>query len=184
MRPNLPPARGSQLTLRAALAVVRAIKKTTGLAAKIKWPNDVLVAGKKVCGILSEMSSEPDAIHFVVLGVGINVNVSQTEFPAKIRETATSLSAQAHHPVSRIDLICRYLEEMETLYLSLRENGFAPILEEIKKSCDSLGRLVEIHTTAQNVSGQAVDIDADGALVLRREHGKTEKIYCGDLQVI
>lgn len=181
LRPKLRPAEASQLTLLAALAMLRAVKKTAGLATLIKWPNDLLLHSKKVCGILSEMSSEPDLIHFVVVGVGINVNWGKSEMPSKIRETATSLSEHLHKKISRVELLCQYLWEMEALYLSFCEEGFAPILDEIKKHCDSLGRQVEIKTGERSLAGQAVDLDLDGALLLRHDGGRLEKIYSGDL---
>lgn len=184
LRPALPPSEASRLTLLGALAVVRAIWHVAELEARIKWPNDVLLGGKKACGILSEMSSEPDRIRHVILGVGINVNLPASEFPPALRGIATSLSAEAHRRISRIDLLCAYLAEFESLYEQLRQTGFRPILEEIKKSCDSIGKSVAVKSGEKTVSGIAVDIDADGSLLLRGESGRVEKVYSGDLQAV
>lgn len=106
LRPEIRPEHASRLTLLMAMAVVRGIQKETGLKAGIKWPNDVVVDGHKVCGILTEMNTEVDYINYVVIGTGINVN--QTEFPEEIREIAGSLKLSAGHPVARAGLIARY----------------------------------------------------------------------------
>lgn len=183
LRPKLAPTGASLLTLITALSVVRTIKKVCHLEAKIKWPNDVLLKGKKVCGILSEMSSEPDQIRFVVLGVGINVNQEQNEFPKELQKSATSLLAQSGKRISRIDFLCAFLTELEKLTFSLHQDS-KKILNEVKSNCDTLNRHVEIKIGEQLVTGRALDLDFDGALLLRQANGHVEKVYSGDLQLI
>ncbi len=178
LRPKRHPSKAAGLTLMAALAVARAIQITSGLQVKIKWPNDVLLHGKKVCGILSEMRSEPDQIRFVVLGVGVNLNFSQSEFPAAIQTVATSVSAQAHKTISRVQFLCHYLEELEKLYFSKNEEE---LIHEVKALCVTLGKEVRIQRGNQLLCGEALDLDETGALILQKPDGAIEKVHSGDL---
>lgn len=181
LKPQVHPSKVATLTLMAALAVVEAIEQVSGLQAQIKWPNDVYLNGKKVCGILSEMRSEPDQIRFVILGVGVNLNL--TDFPEEIQSVATSVSAESGQTVSRVLFLCHYLETFEKLYTQFPGN-VADVIEQAKEKCLTLGNNVTIKVGDQTVEGKAIDLDETGALILEKQDGLREKIYSGDLQLI
>ncbi len=182
LRPEVHPSKVASLTLMAALSMMKAIEKTTGLKAEIKWPNDLYLNGKKVCGILSEMRSEPDQIRYIILGLGVNINLEQDELPKEIEASATSLLIETGKYVSRMDLLCHYLEAFEVYYQNF-PNDLGLLLEEVKKNCLTLGKQVSVVVGDQTVTGQAVELDETGALVLEKKDGTTEKIYSGDLSV-
>lgn len=123
VRPEIPPQKAPQLTLLTAVAVLRGMKEATGTECEIKWPNDILYEGKKIVGILTEMQAEPDQVHSIIIGVGINVN--QQQFPPELEQIATSLRQIQNKELKRSVVIQRVLEEFEQLYLEYIENGFS-----------------------------------------------------------
>lgn len=180
LKPKIHPSKASQLTYLAALALVRSIKKETGLDAAIKWPNDVLISGKKVSGILSEMRSEPDQIHYLVLGIGVNINQIEKDFPKSIQRQATSLQLELGKPVSRVHFLSTLLEELEDLYEKVLVQP-EQLVQQVKSVCQTLGKKVEITRDETSLKGKAVDLDSSGALVLLKENGEIEKVYSGEL---
>ena len=181
LRPKFPPQEAPKCTLLAAVAVARAIR-ALGVDCGIKWPNDILYNGKKLVGILTEMNAEMDAINYVIIGVGINVNTPISTFPEELRDIATSLSAISGQPVSRPDLLIAVLSELESLYTLASETGFLPIFAEWRKLSVTLGNEVDVFGINRNFSGIALDIDEDGALVVRTETG-IEKVVAGDVSI-
>lgn len=183
LRPRLPMAQAPQLTLVAAVAVSRALTELAGRKAGIKWPNDILFDRQKCCGILTEMNMESEEVSHVVLGIGVNVNQSEFDFPEELRETATSLRLIAGHPVNRASVARRILERFEAVYDQYVESGsFAPIREQWKEQSITLGRHIAAYTPRGIISGLAVDIDEMGALILENEQGR-QKIFSADIQV-
>lgn len=179
LRPRALPSQTAGITLLAGLAVCRAIRRETGCQASIKWPNDVVLGTKKVCGILTEMSAEMDQIHYVVVGIGINVK--KGAFPAELQEKAVSLEAGAGRPVRRVPLLQRILEEFELLY---REYGVSSFpLEEYSSLCVSLGRRIRFFRNGSEVHGTAVAVEKDGGLVAELENGETAVVTSGEVVV-
>jgi BirA family transcriptional regulator, biotin operon repressor / biotin---[acetyl-CoA-carboxylase] ligase len=181
LRPNIPPQQAPQLTLLAAVSVVQAITRVTGLNSEIKWPNDVLIKGKKVVGILTELQAESDRVNSVIIGMGINVNTDY--FPTEISNTATSLKLQADKEVNRASLVKAILEEMEKLYDAYLKEGF-PIIKLLWESyASSLGKMITARTLKGQLYGLAKGIALDGALILEDESGHTHYIYSADIDV-
>ncbi|GAX89763.1 biotin--[acetyl-CoA-carboxylase] ligase [Effusibacillus lacus] len=183
LRPHLPLAQAPQLTLVAAVAVGQVLSDLAGHRAGIKWPNDILFEDRKCCGILTEMNMESEEITRVIVGIGINVNQTEIEFPDELRDIATSLRIVAGRPFHRAKVVQRILERFELLYDQYAEYGsFAPIREQWKQQSITLGRYVSAHTPRGLLTGLAVDIDEMGALVLETDSGR-QKVYSADIQV-
>jgi BirA family biotin operon repressor/biotin-[acetyl-CoA-carboxylase] ligase len=177
LRPVLSPAEVSKITLVAGISVISAVRQITGLTLGIKWPNDILHKEKKVCGILTEMSAEADRIHFVVLGIGVNVNSSRQELPPH----ATSLKEITGAAVSRILFGQTLLRQLERDIQRLKRGLFDELAEEWERYSCTSGRRVVANLLGRKVQGQAVGIDRDGALWIRRDDGLQEKVLAGDI---
>jgi BirA family transcriptional regulator, biotin operon repressor / biotin---[acetyl-CoA-carboxylase] ligase len=179
LRPPLPPMELPQITLTTSVAVVRAIRRVAGVAPGIKWPNDLLFNGKKLGGILTEMETESDRIRHVVVGLGLNVN--NPGFPPELAATATSLTLAAGGAFSRVQLLKAWLEEFEELYERFLNQGFPEILEEWKCCAVTLGKMVTVRQGPREISGQALDVAPDGALLLRTASGETVRVTSGEI---
>lgn len=179
LRPKLSPQETTQLTVASATALRRAIKKVTGVAADIKWPNDLLIDGKKVVGILTEMSAEVDRVRHVILGIGVDVN--QTDFPPELRAIATSLKAEAGEEISRAELAVEILRELDFDYARICTGEFAAVADEWETGCGTIGKSVSVQMGSRLVRGIAEALDDDGALLVRTEHGHLERVIGGDV---
>ena len=177
MRPGIAPNEIQEFTLVAALSVARAIKESTTLQARIKWPNDVLLNGKKVCGILTEMKAESDRIDFVVLGIGINANVNDKSLPPH----ATSLKKELGERVSRIEIVQMVLRSLEKEYQNFSKDGFGPMRGTIKSLSETLGKHIRVTCHDVVYEGEAVDIDEEGALIIRMDTGIMHRVLSGDV---
>jgi BirA family biotin operon repressor/biotin-[acetyl-CoA-carboxylase] ligase len=182
LRPKLTPQEAPKLTFVGAIAVATAIRNL-GLDAKIKWPNDVLVNSRKICGILTEMEAEMDVLHYVVVGIGINANFDRNNLPEDIQQTATTLKSELNSTISRNAFISQLLNEFEQSYLLFLEKGFPPILNEWKKLSCILGEAVHVYIGDKIIDGTAIDVDQSGALMLKLDNGSIEKIFSGDVSV-
>ncbi len=168
--PQVKPSDVSQITLIAGLAVCLAVRQYTGLPALIKWPNDVLVNGKKICGILTEMTAEIDRVSSLVVGIGINVNIDQ--FPATLKDSATSLSIESGRHFARAPLVAGVLNAFERHYITFLEQGIThDFLTQYKQLCATLGRQVKIIRPGCIREGQASDISLAGELVVDTDQG-------------
>ena len=181
LRPDLRPQAATQIMVAAAISLARAIRDQTGLGPEIKWPNDVLIHGKKVAGILTELNGELDHVKYVILGMGVNVNLSAHDFPSELRKLATSLKAEAGHNLRRAELAAAILRELDADYARIARREFSSIGEEWQQSCSTLGRHVTIRLGGRIIRGLAESLDEDGALLLRTEHGHLERIMGGDV---
>jgi BirA family biotin operon repressor/biotin-[acetyl-CoA-carboxylase] ligase len=181
LRPPLAPAAVTQLTIAAATAVARALRIETSLMPQIKWPNDILFGGKKAVGILTELSAELDRVRYVVIGIGVDVNL--TEFPEELREVATSLAAEAGKTFHRAEIATAILRELDTDYARVTRGEFSSVAEEWERQCITLGRRVVIHVGDRTLTGRAESLDSDGALLLRTDHGHLERIVGGDVSI-
>ena len=183
LRPELPPQRASELTLVAAVALAEELREA-GADAQIKWPNDVLVEGRKVAGILTELSAEPDQVHFVVLGVGVNLNTGPEDWPAELADTATSLARVTDERVHRALFTASLWNRLEEWLDLHHEVGFEPVRERWKELSCTVGQEVRVHTGRSELRGVAEDIDVDGALRVRTEGGKVERVLAGDVEQV
>jgi BirA family biotin operon repressor/biotin-[acetyl-CoA-carboxylase] ligase len=181
LRPDFHPQETTRLTVGAATALVRAIRRETGLLPEVKWPNDILLRGKKIAGILTELSAELDHVKHVILGIGVDVNVAVTDYPHDLRKVATSIGTEAGHFVSRPELAATLLRELDEVYARVTSGGFAAIADEWESCCTTLGRPVVIRIGNRRVRGRAESLDEDGALLVRTEHGHLERIMGGDV---
>ncbi|BDG01621.1 biotin--[acetyl-CoA-carboxylase] ligase [Anaeromyxobacter oryzae] len=182
LRPDLPPARAAELTLVASLAICDALRQA-GVDAGIKWPNDVLVGGKKIAGILTELAAEPDRVHWVVVGVGVNVNARVEDFPAELREEATSVAIERHEPAPRALFAAACLTALEGWIDVHAEQGFAPIRNAWRERSVTLGRQVLVRSDGREIAGVAEDIDEQGALLVRTPE-RVERILAGDVHLL
>jgi len=179
--PQLSPSYISRITLMTAVALVKAIKICTQIKSQIKWPNDILVNEKKVCGILTEMSAELDIINWVVVGIGVNVNIKQQEFPEDIRERTTSLKEVLGKKVLRVKFAQVFLQEFEKYYEILKRREFSFILKEWKLYSYTLGKKIRVNMGERIITGETMDINESGALILKKEDGELIEIISGTI---
>lgn len=183
LTPDLKPPEVMQIPLVAGVAVVRAIRRMTPLKPLIKWPNDVLIQGRKVCGILTEMSAEIDRVSYIVLGIGINVNTPKEMLPPEIREASTSLMEEAGAFVSRPRLVQCLIEELDELYAEFKSAGFAPIRERWKELSCTIGAMARVSGAGDVQEGRVLDLDTDGALLLQTMDGALRRVISGDVSL-
>lgn len=182
VRPRILLQDVSGITLVAGLAICKAIRETTQLPAYIKWPNDVVVKGKKVCGILTEMSAEIDQVNYVIIGIGINVNT--TCFPKELHKRATSLKIESGQDFMRKDLVAQVLMFLEVYYERYTKGkGLIEILDDYKELCITLKNHVNIINKNERYWANPVDIDDTGALIIDKEDGTRERIASGEVSV-
>jgi BirA family biotin operon repressor/biotin-[acetyl-CoA-carboxylase] ligase len=181
LRPSLRPQEATQLTVASATALRRAIQNQTGLKAGIKWPNDILLNGRKAAGILTEMAAEVDRVKHVILGIGVDVNLNVGDFPADLRKTITSLKIEMDKPVSRSELAVEILRELDADYHRVCSGAFDAVANEWEEHCTTIGQVVSIQTGNRHVRGRAESLAEDGALLVRTEHGHLERIVGGDV---
>lgn len=182
LRPQIKPGHASRLTLLMAMAVARGIRKVTGLEVGIKWPNDVVVNKKKVCGILTEMNTEVDYINYVVIGTGINVN--QEEFPEEISQTAGSLIQALGKKVSRSELAAAVIGEMEEIYeIFLGTEDMSVLRGEYNKICVNCGHQIRVLEPGNEYTGTTEGINENGELVVRKDNGEVVCVYAGEVSV-
>lgn len=180
--PDIPPVKAPQLTLIMAIAVAEGIREVTGLETKIKWPNDIVVNGKKICGILTEMSTEIDYINHVVIGIGINVNMES--FPEDIAKTATSLRIEAGKEFRRFELIAAIMEHFEKAYEAVCEAGsLEPIMEDYNRLLVNCGRRVRVLEPEHEYDALALGIDKTGELQVECEDGSRKSVFAGEVSV-
>ena len=183
LRPNLPPFKAPQFTLITAAAVAQAIADTCHVKPEIKWPNDILLNGKKVTGILTELQAESDKINAIIIGIGMNVNHTAEDFPENLRSTATSLAIATGKKQMRAQIVQAILERLEAYYQLYLEKGFAPLKLLWENFEVSIGKKIVAHTIAGSISGTARGISEDGILKLEDEEGKIHDIYSADIEV-
>jgi BirA family biotin operon repressor/biotin-[acetyl-CoA-carboxylase] ligase len=181
LRPDLRPQEATQLTVASATALRRAIAVATGLQPEIKWPNDILIGGKKVAGILTELSAELDRVRHIILGIGVDVNLDAGELPAELRKIATSLKIETGEMVSRAELATAILRELDFDYARICAGRFPAIADEWEEHCTTIGKNVTVQISERKIRGRAESLDDDGALLLRTEHGRLERIIGGDV---
>ena len=181
LRPDLRPQAATQLTVAAAASVARAIRRITEQRPEIKWPNDVLLHGKKVAGLLTELSAELDQIKYVILGIGVNVNLEPGDFSPDLRKLATSIKMETGRSFRRAELAVAILQELDRDYALICRQQFSKVSDEWESQCSTLNRRVSIRVGERLIRGQAESLDEDGALLVRTEHGRLERVIGGDV---
>lgn len=184
LRPNTLPINAPQLTFIAGVAAAQTIKDEYGLDAGIKWPNDVLIDNKKVCGVLTEISTEIDTIDYIVTGIGIDANIDVNLLPPELRDTTTSIKSELDHDISRMILVQKFLGNFETMYDEFNKGNFQEILRKWRQLSKTIGRQVEIRKGTEFVRGEAVGVNSKGALILELEDGTLQKIISGECRHI
>jgi BirA family biotin operon repressor/biotin-[acetyl-CoA-carboxylase] ligase len=182
LRPKIPPHQASLITLMAAVATADAIQKFSGLLPLIKWPNDILLRDRKIAGLLNEIHSEMDRIHFVILGIGVNLNLDKRMFSKEFGAEATSLKIETGQAISRKIFLQTLLQELEKWYTIFMKEGSAQILKAWRDRAHIKGRRVKVTSFGKALTGVAVDIDSDGALILETMGGKRERVVAGDVE--
>lgn len=181
LRPGIAPRHAPLLTFLSSLATARTIERETGLRPTVKWPNDVLLNGCKVAGLLNEMNAETERVNYVILGIGVNLNMQAGQFPADLRYPATSLALALGRPVDRLRFCRRLLAEIDRLYADYPAEQEA-ILAGWRGYFDLLDRAVVVEEPSRRLTGIVTGIAADGALLLRLENGREERVLAGDVQ--
>lgn len=181
LRPKQPLHLTQQLTLLTGVAVCRAIAKSAGVQTDIKWPNDILYQGKKVCGILLESATEDERVRYCIAGIGISANLKEADFPEELRNVATSIRIAGGKTVNRTSLIQSIMTEMEVLYELYNEQGFEPVASLWEALSGTVGREVQVQTARDRFSGIATGLNQDGALLVRNQHNELVPVYSGDI---
>lgn len=180
LRPSLPLNQLSQLTLMSAVALAQAIESSSELKPAIKWPNDILLGNLKLAGILTELCAESDQVKFVVLGIGLNVNTSVHQ----LTSGATSLKAATGRNIERVKVFQEILRSLEKGYLKLLNHEFSKVMEEWKKRSGTLKKRIRITDPVGSIEGEAVDLDEDGALLIKKNDGITIRKTAGDIHLL
>lgn len=182
LRPKIEPDESSRIPIMAGVAVAEVLKTYSRLQVELKWPNDVLLNNKKICGILSQARLSEGKVDFIVLGIGINVNTEQ--FPDEICESATSLVIETGRKISRQDLLISLYENLEKWYKKLLQTGFEPVKQKWLELTPMIGHTVEVMFHGEKIEGKAQDLDSDGSLILVTEGNKKIKVSAGDATII
>lgn len=182
LKPEIPVQFISQFTLLIAVTLNRVIRKIVpDVDVGIKWPNDLLIGGRKVCGILLESSATDESLNYVVAGVGISANLTSEDYPEELRSVATSLLIESGRPVDRMELVAEWLRQVEDLYGLYLSQGFAPIRTLWEAANVTLGKDIRVQTPTGIVEGKAIGLGDSGALTVLRQDGQTVTVYSGNL---
>ncbi len=179
LRPPIPLSSVAHVTLTAAVAAARAIISTVERRPQIKWPNDILVNGKKVGGILTELSAELNRVRYVIVGIGLNVHAF-----AHLPAYGTSLAHETGGRVNRLQLARALLVELDRVYEIFLTQGVAPVLEAWRGFAEFLGHRIRVALQNRTVDGQAMDVDSNGALLVRTDTGIVEPVSAGDVLIV
>ncbi|HEX3028318.1 MAG TPA: biotin--[acetyl-CoA-carboxylase] ligase [Clostridia bacterium] len=193
LKPDIAPEEAQIITLAASVAVVKAVKSVTGIDTAIKWPNDVILDGKKVCGILTEMNTEIDRINYIVVGIGVNVNHEKADFPEELRDKAVSLKMFSKDDMDSKKVLCENYErnmiitsilfELEQKYSKIKKGFFRDIVEEWKLYSATIGKEVRVISRNSEYIGVAIDVAPDGKLIVRCSDGETREVASGEISV-
>jgi len=175
--------KGPKLTLMTSLAVAKTISQLFNLKTEVKWPNDVLINAKKVCGILTEANTRGNITNFVVVGIGINANIELYSLSKQLGANATSLKHELKREIDRERFLRVLLEKMEHYYITLTERKFKPILREWKSLCSLLGSYVEVISWKEKIIGLATDVNEKGALIIKLRNGTLRKVLSGNVSL-
>jgi BirA family transcriptional regulator, biotin operon repressor / biotin---[acetyl-CoA-carboxylase] ligase len=182
LRPGIPPRSAHNLTFVAAVAVAEAVSLYSPVRPTVKWPNDILLDGKKAAGILLEMDSETDRVHFVVAGIGVNINMRDESLPGPLKDIATSLYEKRGKETDRAEFTGVLYSSLEKWYKIYLEKGFSPVMDEWKGFFPSIGKLLTVRSPEKTIEGVCLGVDEDGALLLKT-NGTNERVISGDVEI-
>ncbi len=181
LRPDIPPFEAPRITLLTAVALAEALISQVQLELRIKWPNDILIHGKKIAGILTEISSEMDVIDYIVVGLGLNVNTLPDKFTEDLKKQSTSVLIETGEPFSRVKLVQAFLHWFERYYDILTTRGFTSIIKRWRELADIIGKEIRVDGIGKTYTGKVLTVDDDGVLILKDKHGQTHRIISGDV---
>ena len=184
LRPDIRPRDATLITIMSSVACANALRKVTGLNVTIKWPNDLIIQKKKLCGILTELKTERNKIIFAVAGIGINVNADINEFPEDVKYIATSLKNETGIVYSRTEIVAEILNEIDRWYKTLKVMDRDALLSEWKRLSSTLGREVMVVTGQGTITGLALDLDSEGMLMIKLSSGEVKRISSGDVTIL
>ena len=184
LRPQIEAAKTPQISIMVGVAIAEILESYCPDKIKLKWPNDVLINEKKVCGILSQLKTAASKVDFIVLGIGVNVNVGYNQFPREIRNLATSLIVETGREISQGELIISLYENMAKWYNQHLKDGFGRIKEKWLSISPMIGQTVRMIFREEVVSGRAIGLDDDGSLILLVAGNKEIKISAGDATIL
>jgi BirA family biotin operon repressor/biotin-[acetyl-CoA-carboxylase] ligase len=184
LRPYLEPQSAPQISILAGVAVAEIMDNFCPGMVNLKWPNDILLKGKKVCGILAQMKTSASRVDFIILGIGINININYNQLPQDIKNTATSLSIETGRNISRQELIIGLYENLAKWYKKLIADGFSAVKEKWLSMAPMIGKRVQIMSGDEVISGKALGIDEQGSLLLLTAEDRKIKISAGDVTIL
>ena len=184
LKPDIRPRDATLITIMSSVACANALRKVTGLNVTIKWPNDLIIQKKKLCGILTELKTERNKIIFAVAGIGINVNADIDEFSEDVKSIATSLKNETGIVYSRTEIVAETLNEIDRWYKTLKVMDRDALLSEWKRLSSTLGREVMVVTGQGTLAGLALDLDSEGMLMIKLTSGEVKRISSGDVTII
>ncbi|MBU5425261.1 biotin--[acetyl-CoA-carboxylase] ligase [Tissierella pigra] len=183
LKPKVDPIKVSKITLLGAAAVHKALKNMN-IESQIKWPNDILIDGKKICGILTEMNCELNMINYVVMGIGINVNFNQEDIPVDLKDKAMSIKISKGIEINRKELLGNIINEFEKLYIDFRDKkSISKAIKVCRESSALIGKEVRIIKGEEETLGKVLDINEEGELVVEFQDGTVDNIYSGEVSV-
>jgi BirA family biotin operon repressor/biotin-[acetyl-CoA-carboxylase] ligase len=183
LRPPLKPAVAPRITLMAGVAVAGLLSQCRVKDVSLKWPNDVQIGGRKVCGILTEMKTLGDRVDFVIVGIGLNVNMRKEDFNAEILDRATSVREETGSIIPRQELVVHLYHHLEKWYNVLLGEGFPPVRESWLAFASILGRRIRVEPVKDAQEGEVIGVDEDGALLIKNESGLRQRVIAGDIIV-
>ncbi len=184
LRPKILPSEAPLITLMAAVASASALRNALNIGVNIKWPNDIILDGKKVGGILTEMNSETDRVNYIVIGIGVNVNMDLSILPPDVRITATTIKEKIGSDIRRAEILSLLIKELDRWYKIFLNEGPGPVLDEWRGLSQGIGKKVKVTSLDSVIEGLAEGIDDYGRLIVRLEGGRVEKVASGDVTVI
>jgi BirA family biotin operon repressor/biotin-[acetyl-CoA-carboxylase] ligase len=184
LRPKIEPAVAPQMTLMAGLAVADLFSLFCPGSVSIKWPNDVLLKGRKACGILTEMKSAAGSLEFVILGIGLNINMNREDFDPSLRETATSLKMETGKAWNRLDVISKQFDLLEKWYKIFLKEGFSGLRKDWMRYADILGKRIRVAYKDEFQTGIVTGIDEDGTILMQDESGASHRVIAGDVHLL
>lgn len=183
LRPQIPPSRAPSISILSALTLSEVLQQKYKLKSKIKWPNDCLIDNYKVAGILTELSAEPDKVNYVIMGMGININIPSRDFPASLKSIATSVQAETGEKINRIEFLRNLLNQFEKNYEIFRLKGLKPFHAKIRRHSLMLGKNIKLKLGKKIIQATAFDIDSDGAL-LAKHRKEILRVTAGEVTIL
>lgn len=181
LRPAMAPSGAPKITLMTAVAVAEALLSLVQIKITIKWPNDIMVRGKKLAGILTEIATDMDAVNYIIVGLGLNVNTPLQNLSEELKDRATSIYIETGEPLSRTRLVRAYLEYFEKYYEMFKANNFTPIMNRWKQLSNIIGQKITVDVIGRKHVGEVTDIDDEGVLILKDDEGGYQRIFSGDI---